>query len=233
MRGRGRWRWWSSPSRPIPFLIADRTGVLGEGIYTNDHAAQLYWADWLQRGFGPEPSAVKFGYPTGPQSVAVLAAQATGASLVSAFNGLLLAIPALTALTALGGLRRLAAPSRLATAIIVGIPYLGASFLAQSAFKETAMALFVLAFALLMATRSGEADDAPPPSWRLLVRGGRAAGARCGLHLQRARPGVVRDRAGALARGSKSSSARVRSTGPRFVAGSASTACRSRSASCC
>ncbi len=153
----------------IPFLVANRTGVLGEGIYTNDHAAQLYWADWLQRGFGPEPSAVKFGYPTGPQSVAVLAAQATGASLVSAFNGLLLAIPALTALTALGGLRRLPAPGRIAVALVVGIPYLGASFLAQSAFKETAMALFVLAFALLMATRSGDTQErSAAPSWRLL-----------------------------------------------------------------
>ena len=50
----------------IPFLVNDRVGVLGEGIYTNDHAAQLYWADWLQHGFGPEPSAVRFGYPIGP-----------------------------------------------------------------------------------------------------------------------------------------------------------------------
>ena len=162
----------------IPFAIAGRTGVLGEGIYTNDHAAQLYWADWLQRGFGPEPSAVRFGYPTGPQSVAVLAAQATGTSLVSAFNGLLLAIPVLTALTALGGLAKLRAVGRVATAVVVGLPYLGASFLAQSAFKETAMALFILAFALAMATRSGlaaPANDggveagARTPRWRLLI----------------------------------------------------------------
>jgi hypothetical protein len=161
----------------IPFAIAGRTGVLGEGIYTNDHAAQLYWADWLQRGFGPEPSAVRFGYPTGPQSVAVLAAQATGTSLVSSFNGLLLAIPVLTALTALGGLARLPVVRRVAAAVVVGLPYLGASFLAQSAFKETAMALFVLAFALAMATRSGLApreDEAAVaaaqlPRWRLLI----------------------------------------------------------------
>ena len=50
----------------IPFAISGRVGVLGEGVYTNDHAAQLYWADWLQHGFGPEPSAVRFGYPIGP-----------------------------------------------------------------------------------------------------------------------------------------------------------------------
>ena len=34
----------------LPFLISDRVGVLGEGVYTNDHAAQLYWSDWLQHG---------------------------------------------------------------------------------------------------------------------------------------------------------------------------------------
>ena len=34
----------------LPFLFNERTGVLGEGIYTNDHAAQLFWADWLADG---------------------------------------------------------------------------------------------------------------------------------------------------------------------------------------
>ena len=153
----------------LPFLISDRVGVLGEGVYTNDHAAQLYWANWLQHGFGPEPSAVRFGYPIGPQAVAVIAAQVTGASLVSAFNGLLLAIPVLTALTALAGLERMPGGRRITIAALVGLPYLAASFLAQSAFKETAMALFVLAFALALASRGGtQADDGPPP-WRSII----------------------------------------------------------------
>ncbi|MEO8091641.1 MAG: hypothetical protein ABI726_02885 [bacterium] len=135
----------------IPFWLSGHGGVLGEGIYTNDHAAQLYWTDWLQNGFGPEPSAVAFGYPVGPQSLVAVVAEATGASLIDAFNGLLLAIAALTALTALsllGGLRPLA---RVAAAALAGLPFLGASFLAQSAFKETAMALLVLAFAATLA----------------------------------------------------------------------------------
>ena len=158
----------------LPFLFNDRVGVLGEGIYTNDHAAQLYWADWLQRGFGPEPSAVRFGYPIGPQAVAVVAAEATGTSLVSSFNGLLLAIPALTALAALAALERFGAARRIAIAAITGLTYLGASFLAQSAFKETAMALFVLAFALLLEARSRPVTepeearddlDEPAPPW--------------------------------------------------------------------
>ncbi len=154
----------------IPFLVNDRVGVLGEGIYTNDHAAQLYWSDWLQHGFGPEPSAVRFGYPIGPQAVAVVAAQATGTSLVSAFNGLLLAIPALTALTALGALAGMPTSRRIAIASITGLPYLAASFLAQSAFKETSMALLVLAFALVLQTASRtEADAEPRPPWRVVV----------------------------------------------------------------
>ena len=153
----------------LPFLISDRVGVLGEGVYTNDHAAQLYWADWLQHGFGPEPSAVRFGYPIGPQAVAVIAAQVTGASLVSAFNGLLLAIPVLTALTALAGLERMPAGRRIAIAALAGLPYLAASFLAQSAFKETAMALFVLGFALALASRGGTEADPGPPPWRSIV----------------------------------------------------------------
>ena len=154
----------------IPFAVSGHTGVLGEGIYTNDHAAQLYWADWLQHGFGPEPSAVRFGYPIGPQAVAVIAAEVTGASLVSAFNGLLLSIPVLTGLTALAALTEFPRGRRIAIAALVGLPYLAASFMAQSAFKETAMALFVLAFALALAAKETGAEGEPArASWRPVI----------------------------------------------------------------
>jgi hypothetical protein len=132
----------------LPFLFSERTGVLGEGIYTNDQAAQLYWAQWLRDGFGPEPAGVALGYPLGPQSLVAALSEATGISLEDAFNGLLVAIPALTALAALGGLGELARGRRVVAAALVALPYLGASFLAQSGFKETAMALFLLGFAL-------------------------------------------------------------------------------------
>jgi hypothetical protein len=150
--------WWVGPAvvliaigaAALPFVLNDRFGVLGEGIYTNDHAAQLYWADWLQTGVGPEPSAVRFGYPVGPQAVAAIAAGATGADLVEAFNGLLMAIPALTALAALAALGGLPPARRVLAAALVGLPYLAASFLAQSAFKETVMALLLVAFAIAL-----------------------------------------------------------------------------------
>jgi hypothetical protein len=134
----------------LPFAFNERNGVLGEGIYTNDQAAQLFWTDWLQHGVGPEPNAVHFGYPTGPQSVAATAAEATNSSLLDSFNGLLIVIPVLTALTALGVMGGLSPPRRVIAASLVAMPYLAASFLAQSAFKETAMALLVLAFAVAL-----------------------------------------------------------------------------------
>src|SRR5215208_3312157 len=161
----------------LPFLLGDHGGVLGEGIYTNDHAAQLYWTDWLQNGFGPEPSAVSFGYPVGPQSLAAVVAEATGASLVDVFNGLLIAIPVLTALAALAALAPLRPLPRIVAASLAGLPFLGASFFAQSAFKETAMAMLVLAFAVTLALATQRRDEGV--SGREL--GGRAAAGAAGL----------------------------------------------------
>ncbi len=149
----------------LPFLFNERTGVLGEGIYSNDQAAQLYWADWLADGFGPQPKAVQFGYPVGPQALAASVSEGTGVDLVAVFNGLLLAIPALTALAALSALAALPPWRRGVVAVLTGLPYLGASFLAQSGFKETAMALFIVALAVVLhlaTRRQGEERESPP-----------------------------------------------------------------------
>ena len=94
--------------------------------------------------------------------MAAAAAEATNAPLLDAFNGLLLAIPVLTALAALAALERLPPGRRVVAASLAGLPYLGASFLAQSAFKETAMALLVLAFAVALTELGRE----PPPGDR-------------------------------------------------------------------
>ena len=156
--GTARWRWVFPAVVAVtvallgstPFLFSGHVGILGEGIYTNDLAAQLYWTDWLQRGAGPEPQAVGFGYPFGPQSLTAIVAEATGVRLDAAFNGLLLAIPMLTAISALALVRRLAGWKRFTVAVLTALPYLAASFLAQSAFKETAMGLFVVVLAITL-----------------------------------------------------------------------------------
>jgi hypothetical protein len=158
----------------LPFAVNGHDGVLGEGIYTKDQAAQLYWTDWMQHGVGSEPGAVRFGYPTGPQSIAAAAAEGTHTTLLNSFNGLLLAIPVLTALTALVALEALPAGRRVVAASLTALPYLGASFLAQSAFKETAMALLLLGFAvalqrLTLSVRGLTSGEGPHPRRTIIV----------------------------------------------------------------
>ena len=54
----------------------------------------------------------------------------------------------LACLTALGALGSFSPGRRLLGSLLVGLPYMVASYLAQGAFKETTQALFVLAFAI-------------------------------------------------------------------------------------
>ncbi|HJX33017.1 MAG TPA: hypothetical protein VJ257_02365, partial [Solirubrobacterales bacterium] len=128
----------------IPFAVSGRWGLLGEG-FNNDLGLHLAWAEWLRSGFGPTPDA---GYPLGPHGLAVATAAVPGIGLAQAFIGEIFAIGVLTALTALAALRDLGPVRRVLAATLVALPYLAASYFAQAAFKETAEALFVLAFAV-------------------------------------------------------------------------------------
>jgi hypothetical protein len=130
----------------IPFAISDRWGLLGVG-FNNDLGLHLAWAEWLRSGLGPTPEA---GYPLGPHALADAVAAVPGIGLGQAFVGEILAIVVLTALTALAALGELGPVRRLLAATLVAISYLGASYFAQGAFKESAEALFVLAFALAL-----------------------------------------------------------------------------------
>jgi hypothetical protein len=130
----------------IPFAVSGRWGLLGIG-FNNDLGLHLAWAEWLRSGLGPAPEA---GYPLGPHALADALAAVPGIGLGQAFVGEVFAIGVLTALTALSALRDLGLGRRVPAAVLVAIPYLGASYFAQAAFKETAEALFVLAFALYL-----------------------------------------------------------------------------------
>ena len=130
----------------IPFAVSGRWGVIGVG-FNNDLGLHLAWAEWLRSGLGPAPEA---GYPLGPHALADAIAAVPGIGLGQAFVGEIFAIGILTALTALVALDDLGHARRLLAAGLVAVPYLGASYFAQGAFKETAEALFVLAFALLL-----------------------------------------------------------------------------------
>ena len=128
----------------IPFAMTARWGLLGVG-FNNDLGLHLAWAEWLRSGTGPTPEP---GYPLGPHGLAVAVAAVPGIGLGQAFVGQILAIGVLTGLTALGALAGLGSVRRLLAATLVAVTYLAASYFAQGAFKETAEALFVLAFVI-------------------------------------------------------------------------------------
>lgn len=141
----------------LPFLISGRWGVIGVGV-NNDLGLHLAWTEWLRTGFGPVPEG---GYPLGPHGLVGTVSRAPGVSAAQAFIGLLITIGVITALTALAALKPrnapepgspvsliLPTPRRIVAACLVALTYLAASYYAQGAFKETAEALFVLAFTL-------------------------------------------------------------------------------------
>ncbi len=135
----------------LPFIAAGQVGILGVGLVNDDMASHLLLADWLREGFRPEPVLVDQGYPLGPHALVAGIGELIGADSVDVFAGLVLAIPALTALVAhslLDGLRPVA---RVGAAALTALPYMAAAYLAQEAFKEPLIALFLLAFALLLA----------------------------------------------------------------------------------
>ena len=137
----------------FPFAVTGRWGLLGVG-FNNDLGLHLAWAEWLRSGVGPEPDP---GYPLGPHGLAVATAAVPRISLGQAFIGEIFAIAILTAVTALGALREIAAWRRVVGATLVAVTYMAASYFAQAAFKETAEALFVLAIAIWLLR-----PDAPP-----------------------------------------------------------------------
>src|SRR6185503_1620351 len=129
----------------LPFFVEGRFGTLGTGL-NPDMSQHLFAADALAHGEGGR--LVSQGYPLGPHSLVVATSKLTGANLVHAFDGLMLAIPVCAALASMALLEALAPWRRLACAALVALPYMAASYLIQGAFKETMEALFVLAFAI-------------------------------------------------------------------------------------
>jgi hypothetical protein len=142
----------------LPFLAEGRFGILGTS-FNPDMSQHLLAAERLAAG---DPSRLLTqGYPLGPHAVVVALNRGLGVGVVQGFGGFTLAVALLACLTALGALASFSAGRRLVGALLVGLPYMVASYLAQGAFKETTQALFVLAFAIgLMHLREPEERSA-------------------------------------------------------------------------
>ncbi len=134
----------------VPFIAAGHVGILGVGLVNDDMANHLLLSDWISERFRPEPVLIDQGYPLGPHALVAGLASLLNATSIDVFAGLILAIPALTALVAYGALENVRPVARVLASAGVALPYLAAAYLAQEAFKEPIIALFVLAFALLL-----------------------------------------------------------------------------------
>ena len=145
----------------IPFIANERVGILGVGLVNDDMAYHLLIADWLNTRLGDMPVLVHQGYPVGPHALVAGLSETLGTGLVEAFAGLTLAIPALTALVAFEALRGLRPAPRVIAAALTSLPYLITAYLAQEAFKEPIIALFLLGFALLLPTTTSPARAVP------------------------------------------------------------------------
>ena len=132
----------------IPFATSGRVGILGQGLINDDMASHLLFTEWIDTRAGPTPDLIDDGYPLGPHAIVSAASKATGASLIEGFAGLTGAIAILAALTAYGALGGLHRFLRAPAAALAALPYLGAAYLAQGAFKEPMLALALVGFAL-------------------------------------------------------------------------------------
>jgi hypothetical protein len=141
----------------LPFLVEGHFGILGTG-FNPDMSQHLLAADRLAGG--TDPQLLSQGYPLGPHAVAVALNEALGIGLVQGFGGLTVAVVVLAPLTALAAFTEAPPLHRTVAALLVGLPYLVASYFAQGAFKETIQALLVLAFVLALRESSRN------PAWR-------------------------------------------------------------------
>jgi hypothetical protein len=131
----------------LPFAVEGHFGILGTG-FDPDMSQHLLAADRLAHGFSSP--LLHQGYPLGPHAVVVALNKGLGIGLVQGFSGLATAVAVLAPLTALAAFGDKPRLLRIGAALLVGLPYLVASYFAQGAFKEVIQALLVLAFVLAL-----------------------------------------------------------------------------------
>ena len=142
----------------LPFAVEGHFGILGTG-FNPDMSQHLLATDRLAHGAGSQ--LLHQGYPLGPHAIVVALNKGLGIGLVQGFGGLTVAVAVLAAPTALAAFADQPPLRRTGAALLVGLPYLVASYFAQGAFKEIVQALLVLAFVLAL-RESGRAWSESP-----------------------------------------------------------------------
>jgi hypothetical protein len=142
----------------LPFAVEGHFGILGTG-FNPDMSQHLLATDQLTHGAGSQ--LLHQGYPLGPHAIVAALNKGLGIGIVQGFSGLTIAVAVLAPLTALAAFSDQPPLRRTAAALLVGLPYLVASYYAQGAFKETIQALFVLAFVLALRESTRTWDELP------------------------------------------------------------------------
>ncbi len=143
----------------LPFIAEGHFGILGTS-FNPDMSQHLLAADRLAHGQGSQ--LLHQGYPLGPHAIVVALDKSLGIGFVQGFTGLTVAVAILASLTALTAFRDQPWLLRIPAALVVGLTYMVASYLAQGSFKETIQALFFLAFVLALR------ESSQNPDWREL-----------------------------------------------------------------
>jgi hypothetical protein len=149
----------------LPFLANGRVGLQGVSL-DDDTAHFLLFAESLRSARMEHLWGSGGGYPLGPPSLAATVSSGIGAPLDLAFCGLLLAIVVITAMVAAGVLGNRAPWRRIVTGVMCSLAYLVAAYYGEGAFKETVMAVLLLAFVLALEHLS---EARASLSWRTLL----------------------------------------------------------------
>ena len=151
------------PSRSPGFI-----GILGVGLINDDMASHLIIADYIGHYSGHVPSFIKGGYPIGPHAVVAGVSRADRRRPRRRLRRLHAGAGA-----AARAARRSACSARcrgirlIVGGSLIALPYLGAAYLSQGAFKEPLQAMLLIGFALSLAalldlrTPLSELDDEP------------------------------------------------------------------------
>lgn len=133
----------------VPFLAVAHAGILGVS-FDNDMAAHMLIVEhYLSPSSVPEVSPP--GYPIAAHGMVALIARGLDVRVDFAFAGWTMALPLLSAWTALALVPRISWLGRVLTATVVGMPFLVAAYYGEGAFKEVLQADLVLASALFFA----------------------------------------------------------------------------------
>ena len=149
----------------LPFLASGRVGLQGVGL-DDDTAHFLVYAEGLRSARMEHLWGPGNGYPLGPPSLATVVSSAIGAPLDLVFGGLLLAVVVITAMVAAGVLGNRRPWRRILVGVMCALAYLAAAYYGEGAFKETVMAVLLLAFVLALEHVSGPRRSL---NWRSLL----------------------------------------------------------------